>query len=155
LDAVTAERALETIERNARTQKNLIDDLLDVSRIVSGKVHLELTDVDPRQVVESALTTVGPAAEARRITLTAELSVSAAPLRADFARLQQVVGNLVSNAIKFTPEGGRVWIRMDRPPGFLQITVTDTGKGISADFLPHVFDRFRPLSCATWWSCTG
>ena len=143
LDAATAERALETIERNARTQKNLIDDLLDVSRIVSGKVQLELTEFDPRQVVESALATMAPAAEARRITLTPELSVSAAPLRADFARLQQVVGNLLSNAIKFTPEGGRIGIRMDRPPGFLQITVTDTGKGISADFLPHVFDRFR------------
>ena len=86
---------------------------------------------------------MAPAAEARRITLTPELSVSAAPLRADFARLQQVVGNLVSNAIKFTPEGGRIGIRMDRPPGFLQITVTDTGEGVAAEFLPFIFDRFR------------
>ncbi len=129
LDAPTAERALETIERNARAQKHLIDDLLDVSRIVSGKVQLELTDFDPRQVMESALATMAPAAEARRITLTPELAVRAAPLRADFARLQQVVCNLLSNAIKFTPEGGRVWIRMDRDPGSMQITVTDTGQG--------------------------
>jgi signal transduction histidine kinase/ActR/RegA family two-component response regulator len=143
LDPATAERALETIERNARTQKNLIDDLLDVSRIVSGKVQLELTEFDPRQVMESALATMAPAAGARRITLIPDFAVGGAPLRADFARLQQVVCNLLSNAIKFTPEGGQVWIRMDRGPGSMQITVTDTGQGISADFLPHVFDRFR------------
>ncbi len=143
LDAATAERALETIERNARSQKTLIDDLLDVSRIVSGQVQLELTEFDPRQLVESALATTRPAADARRITLVPELTVTATALRADFTRLQQVVCNLLSNAIKFTPEGGRVWIRMDRDPGSLQITVTDTGQGISAHFLPHVFDRFR------------
>ena len=143
LDAATAERALETIERNARSQKTLIDDLLDISRIVSGKVQLELTEFDPRRVIEAALATVAPAAEARHITLTPELSVNAAPLRADFARLQQVVCNLVANAIKFTPVGGQVWIRMERGPGSLQITVTDTGQGVSAEFLPHVFDRFR------------
>lgn len=143
LDAATAERALETIERNARAQKLLIDDLLDVSRIVSGKVQLELSNVDPRQVMEAALATMAPAAEARRITLIPELAQRAAPLRADFARLQQIVCNLLSNAIKFTPEGGRVWIRMERAPGNLQITVGDTGQGISPEFLPHVFDRFR------------
>jgi signal transduction histidine kinase len=143
LDPPTAERALETIERNARAQKRLIDDLLDVSRIVSGKVQLELTDFDPRQVMESALATMAPAATARGITLTPELATRALPLRADFARLQQVVCNLLSNAIKFTPEGGEVWIRLDRDTTHLQITVTDSGQGISADFLPHVFDRFR------------
>jgi signal transduction histidine kinase len=143
LDPPTAERALETIERNARAQKHLIDDLLDVSRIVSGKVQLELSDFDPRQVIESALATMAPAAAARQITLTPELAARALPLRADFARLQQVVCNLLSNAIKFTPEGGQVGIRLDRDPGYLQITVTDTGQGISGEFLPHVFDRFR------------
>lgn len=143
LDAPTAERALETIERNARAQKHLIDDLLDVSRIVSGKVQLELTDFDPRQVMESALATMAPAATARRITVTPELDARAMPLRADFARLQQVVCNLLSNAIKFTPEGGQVWIRLERDSTHLQITVTDTGQGISSEFLPHVFDRFR------------
>jgi signal transduction histidine kinase len=143
LDPPTAERALETIERNARAQKRLIDDLLDVSRIVSGKVQLELTDFDPRQVMESALATMAPGAAARRITLTPELATRALPLRADFARLQQVVCNLLSNAIKFTPEGGEVWIRLDRDTTHLQITVTDTGEGISPEFLPHVFDRFR------------
>ena len=143
LDAPTAERALETVERNARAQKHLIDDLLDVARIVSGKAQLELTDFDPRQVVESALATMTPAAAARRITLTPELAANAAPVRADFARLQQVVCNLLSNAIKFTPEGGRVGLRLERGPADMQITVTDTGQGISGDFLPHVFDRFR------------
>ncbi len=143
LDGATAERALETIERNARAQKNLIDDLLDVSRIVSGKVQLELTEFDPRQVVESALATMAPAADARRIILTPDLALGAAPLRADFARLQQVLCNLLSNAIKFTPEGGRVSIRMERAPEAVSIAVTDTGQGISPEFLPHVFDRFR------------
>jgi signal transduction histidine kinase/ActR/RegA family two-component response regulator len=149
LDAATAERALETIERNARAQKNLIDNLQDVSRIVSGKVQLELTQFDPRQVVESALATVGPAAEARRITLTPQLTVSAAPLRADFARLQEALANMLSNAIKFTPIGGRVWIRMERDPGTLQITVTDTGQGIAAEMLPQIFDRFRQADGAS------
>ncbi len=121
----------------------MIDDLLDSSRIVSGKVQLELTDFDPFQVVESALSTMGPAAEARRITLVPALPAQAPLLRADFARLQQVVCNLLSNAIKFTPEGGRVQIRMERTAGSMQIEVTDTGEGISAEFLPHVFDRFR------------
>jgi signal transduction histidine kinase len=133
LDPPTAERALETIERNARAQKRLIDDLLDVSRIVSGKVQLELTDFDPRQVMESALATMAPGAAARRITLTPELATRALPLRADFARLQQVVCNLLSNAIKFTPKGSvRVTAGVARDDG-VYISVADTGIGIAAE----------------------
>jgi len=143
LDPPTAERALETVERNARAQKRLIEDLLDISRIVSGKVQLELTEFDPRQVLESALATMTPTANARRITLTAQLPARTAAMRGDFSRLQQVVCNLLSNAIKFTPEGGQVWLRLDRGPEVMQITITDTGQGISPEFLPLVFDRFR------------
>ena len=143
LDAATAERALETIERNARSQKTLIDDLLDVSRIVSGQVQLELTEFDPRQVVESALATMR--AGGRRTSHHAGPGTyrHAAPLRADFTRLQQVACNLLSNAIKFTPEGGRVSIRMDRDRRGRAGHRHRYRTGVSADFLPHVFDRFR------------
>jgi len=143
VDAPTTERALETIERNARAQTHLIDEMLDLSCIVAGKVHLELTEVDPRRLVESALAAVTAAANDRRITLTAELADPTPPVRADFARLQQVVCQLLSNAIKFTPEGGQVTLRLDCAAGTVQITVTDTGPGIPTDLLPQLFDRLR------------
>lgn len=143
VDAPTTERALETIERNARAQTHLIDEMLDVSRIVAGKVQLELMDVDPRRVVEAALATVTAAANDRRITLTADLADPPSPVRADFARLHQVVCQLLSNAIKFTSEGGQVTLRLDCTAGAVQISITDTGPGIAADLLPQLFDRFR------------
>jgi signal transduction histidine kinase len=143
VDAPTTERALETIERNARAQTHLIDEMLDVSRIVAGKVHLELTEVDPRRIVESALATVTAAANDRRITLTADLADPAPPVRADFARLHQVLCQLLSNAIRFTPEGGQVALRLDCTAGTVQLTVTDTGPGIPTDLLPQLFDRFH------------
>ena len=143
VDAPTTERALETIERNARAQTHLIDEMLDLSRIVAGKVPLELTEVDPRRVAESALATVTAAANDRRITLTADLADAAPPVRADFARLQQVVCQLLSNAIRFTPEGGQVTLRLDCTAAAVQITITDTGPGIPTDLLPQLFDRFR------------
>jgi signal transduction histidine kinase len=149
VDAPTTERALETIERNARAQTHLIDEMLDLSRIVAGKVHLELAEVDPRRVVESALATVTAAANDRRITLTAELADPIPPVRADFARLQQVVCQLLSNAIRFTPEGGQVTLRLDRAAGAVQITITDTGPGIATDLLPQLFDRFGQEEGAT------
>ena len=143
LDEPTEERALETIERNARSQKRLIEDLLDVSRIVTGKVTLELSMVDARRVIETAVETMMPAAQAKGIALVPLLDAGVGPLRGDPARLQQVVCNLLSNAIKFTPLGGRVEIVLARRGPEAEISVRDTGQGIKPEFLPYVFDRFR------------
>jgi signal transduction histidine kinase len=143
LDETTEERALETIERNARAQKRLIEDLLDVSRIVTGKVTLELNVVDPRRVIEASIETMLPAAHAKGITLVPHLQPGVGLLRGDFARLQQVVCNLLSNAIKFTPTGGQVQLSLARRGDEAEITVRDSGQGIKAEFLPYVFDRFR------------
>jgi signal transduction histidine kinase/ActR/RegA family two-component response regulator len=143
LDPPTHERALETIERNARAQKRLIEDLLDVSRIVTGKVALELALVDPRRVIQSALLTMQPGAHAKGIKLVPLLDTSTGTLRGDFARLQQVVCNLLSNAIKFTASGGQVEIVLAQRNEEAEITVRDSGQGINAEFLPYVFDRFR------------
>ena len=143
LDEPTQERALETIERNARAQKRLIEDLLDVSRIVSGKVALEIMPVDPRRVVEAALETMQPAAQAKGITVVPLLDTGVATVRGDFARLQQIVCNLLSNAIKFTPSGGQVDVCLAHRNGEAEISVSDSGQGIKPEFLPLVFDRFR------------
>jgi signal transduction histidine kinase len=143
LDAPTKERALETIERNARAQKRLIEDLLDVSRIVTGKVTLELSMVDPRRIIEASVETMMPAAQAKGIALVPLLDAGVGPLRGDSARLQQIVCNLLSNAIKFTPLGGRVEIVLARRGPEAEISVRDTGQGIKPEFLPYVFDRFR------------
>jgi signal transduction histidine kinase len=143
LDEPTQERALETIERNARAQKRLIEDLLDVSRIVTGKVALEIMPVDPRRVVEAALETMQPAAQAKGITVVPLLNTGVATVRGDFARLQQIVCNLLSNAIKFTPSGGRVEVCLAHRNGEAEISVSDSGQGIKPEFLPLVFDRFR------------
>jgi signal transduction histidine kinase len=143
LDEPTQERALETIERNARAQKRLIEDLLDVSRIVTGKVALEILPVDPRRVVEAALETMQPAAQAKGVTVVPLLDTGAATVRGDFARLQQIVCNLLSNAIKFTPSGGQVDVCLAHRNGEAEISVSDSGQGIKPEFLPLVFDRFR------------
>jgi signal transduction histidine kinase len=143
LDEPTQERALETIERNARAQKRLIEDLLDVSRIVTGKVALEIMPVDPRRVVEAALETMQPAAQAKGITVVPLLNTGVATVRGDFARLQQIVCNLLSNAIKFTPSGGRVEVCLAHRNEEAEISVSDSGQGIKPEFLPLVFDRFR------------
>ena len=143
LDEATQERALETIERNARAQKRLIEDLLDVSRIVTGKVALELVTVDPRRVVEAALETMHPAAQAKGLKIVPLLDATAGTVRGDFARLQQVVCNLLSNAIKFTDAGGQVEVCLARRNDEVEISVTDSGQGIKPEFLPLVFDRFR------------
>jgi signal transduction histidine kinase len=143
LDEATHERALETIERNARAQKRLIEDLLDVSRIVTGKVALELVAVDPRKVVEAALETMHPAADAKGLKMIPILDTQAGTVRGDYARLQQVVCNLLSNAIKFTPPGGEVEVSLARRGREIEIAVKDTGQGIKPEFLPLVFDRFR------------
>lgn len=136
-------RALEVIERNAQIQTQLIDDLLDVSRIVSGKLRLSLSSIDLREVVEMAVEGVRPQAEAKRIELRAELPSEPACVHGDTDRLQQVVWNLVTNAVKFTPAEGRIDVAVRDTGGGAEVAVRDSGQGISADFLPHVFERFR------------
>ncbi|WP_035987021.1 ATP-binding protein [Leptolyngbya sp. KIOST-1] len=143
VDAAMVQRALETIERNARSQAQLIDDLLDISRIVTGKIRLNVQKVDLVQVIDAAIETVRPAAEAKAIRLQRVLDSDAGPILGDAERLQQVVWNLLSNAIRFTPKQGRVQIALQRINSYVEIVVADTGQGISPDFLPFVFDRFR------------
>jgi signal transduction histidine kinase/DNA-binding response OmpR family regulator len=136
-------RALEVIERNAQIQAQLIDDLLDVSRIVSGKLRLSLSSIDLRDVVEMAVEGVRPQAEAKQIKLHAQLSPEPANVHGDTDRLQQVVWNLVTNAVKFTPAQGHIDIGVFAVDGGAEVMVRDSGQGISADFLPYVFERFR------------
>jgi len=136
-------KALETIERNARAQAQLIDDLLDVSRIITGKLRMDVQPADPNTFIDAAIEAVRPAADAKGVRLQKIFDTGAVAVPGDPVRLQQVVWNLLSNAIKFTPRGGRVQIRSQRVNSHLEIVVTDTGQGISPDFLPHVFDRFR------------
>jgi PAS domain S-box-containing protein len=140
-------RGIEVIERNARMQAQLIDDLLDMSRIVSGSLRLNVQPVLPATFVEAAIETVMPAAAARDITIEKTLSVASTTMSGDADRLQQVVWNLLSNAIKFTPRGGRVCVSLSRvestPSPYIEISVSDNGQGIAPNFLPHVFDRFR------------
>jgi len=143
LDEATQARALETIERNARAQKRLVEDLLDVSRIVTGKLGLELADVAPRRVLQAAIATMQPAAEAKEVGIVPALGEVTGVIRGDPARLQQVVCNLLSNAIKFTAPGGRIDVALAMNGEQVQISVADTGQGIKPEFLPHVFERFR------------
>jgi two-component system CheB/CheR fusion protein len=142
LDEATARRALEVIERNTLLQAHLIEDLLEVSRIVAGTLHLERRPVMVAPAVEAALAAMQPIAEASGVLLESALDEQAGPVRADPARLQQIVWNLVSNAIKFTPSGGRVDVRLARQGSAVEISVRDTGKGMTAEQLPHIFDRF-------------
>jgi len=134
---------LVTIERNARVQKQLIDDLLDMNRIASGKVRLDIQPVAPTSFIEAAIETVRPAADAKDIHIEKSLDPEASPVAGDPARLQQVVWNLLSNAIKFTAQGGNVQVVLARLNSQAEIRVTDTGVGIHPDFLAHVFERFR------------
>jgi PAS domain S-box-containing protein len=144
LDAETAKRAVTTIDRNAKAQTQLIEDILDVSRIVAGKVNLKVTEVDLWAVTEGALDSVRHAAEAKGIALHPPPPGERVDgVRGDPDRLQQVVWNLLSNAIKFTPRGGNVWMRLGRASASAEIEVRDDGQGIKAEFLPHVFERFR------------
>ena len=140
---------LAIIERNARAQNQIIEDLLDMSRIISGKVRLDVHRTDLAPIVEAAIETVRPAAEAKGIRIQTVLDPAARPVSGDPNRLQQVFWNLLSNAIKFTPRGGRVQVLLERVNSHLEVSVIDTGKGIDADFLPHVFDRFRQADSST------
>ncbi|HVG35316.1 MAG TPA: response regulator [Pyrinomonadaceae bacterium] len=143
-------RALETIERNARSQSQLIDDLLDVSRIITGKLRLEVHPVELVQIIEAAIESMRPAAEAKAIKFDVVLDRAASHISGDADRLQQVFWNLFSNAVKFTPQDGRVEIRLERDgDAHAQITVRDTGQGIDPRFLPFIFDRFRQADGST------
>ncbi|MEG4072242.1 ATP-binding protein [Microcoleus sp. Pol14C2] len=148
-------RALETIERNAKSQAQLIEDILDVSRIITGKLRLRVRPVNLVPVIESAIESVQLAAEAKSIRLQSVLDSEAGPLLGDADRLQQVVWNLLSNAVKFTPKDGRVQILLQRVNSHVEITVSDTGAGISSDFLPLVFDRFSQHDSTTTRSYGG
>jgi signal transduction histidine kinase/ActR/RegA family two-component response regulator len=143
LSKENAVKALDTIERNARAQAQLIDDLLDVSRIVTGKLRMDVRPSDPNSFIDAAVESVRPAAEAKGVRVQKVIDTGLTSIPGDPVRLQQVVWNLLSNAIKFTPRGGRVQIRSERVNSHLEIVVSDTGQGIASDFLPHVFDRFR------------
>ena len=143
LDTKTTEHAIETIERNARIQAQLIEDLVDVSRIVGGKLNLDMQPVNLLPVIEAAIEVVRPAAEAKGVTLRVKHDPSAGMVSGDAARLQQVVWNLLSNAVKFTSQGGSVEVLLGRADGSAEIVVRDTGIGIAPEFLPHVFERFR------------
>jgi CheY-like chemotaxis protein/two-component sensor histidine kinase len=142
-------KALETVDRNTQAQAQLIEDLLDVSRIISGKLRMETQPVHLVDVIQAATESVRPAADARNIQLLAELEPDEDVVMGDAGRLQQVVWNLLSNAVKFSPGGSRVQVRLRRLEGSLEVTVRDEGPGIPADFLPHIFERFRQLEGGT------
>ncbi len=140
---------LDVIERNARVQTQLIEDLLDMSRITAGKVRLDIQPVEPITFVEAAIETVRPSAEAKGIRLLKALDPAAGPVTGDPQRLQQVVWNLLSNAIKFTPKDGRVHVTLQRVNSHIEISVTDSGMGIKPEFVQHVFERFRQADASS------
>jgi signal transduction histidine kinase len=143
LDSAKSKRALEIIERNVQLQVSLIDEILDLSRIANGKVHLTLLTVDLIPLIESALDAMRPSVEAKDLLLTWEWNGPPVCVNGDSERLHQVISNLVSNAVKFTPPSGRVSINLERDEHQATLVVSDSGKGISAEFLPFVFDMFR------------
>ncbi|MBD2060317.1 response regulator [Oculatella sp. FACHB-28] len=149
LDAARQHEALATIERNAKLQTQLIDDLLDISRIMQGKLSLTVTPVSLTFVITAAVETVRLSAEAKNIQILLDLPTAIAPVSGDAARLQQVVWNLLTNAVKFTSSGGKVTVELRQLDHFAQIRVTDTGKGIDPQFLPHVFEYFRQADATT------
>jgi PAS domain S-box-containing protein len=145
----TTRQGLEIIERNTRLQAQLIEDLLDMSRITSGKMQLDVQTIMPSGFIEAAIDTVKPAADAKGIRLVKVLDHGAGPISGDPGRLQQVLWNLLSNAIKFTPKEGRVQVVLERVNSHIEISVSDTGIGIKPDFVPHVFDRFKQADAST------
>jgi PAS domain S-box-containing protein len=149
LDESATRRAIETIHRNASLQAQLIEDILDVSRIISGKLKLEVRPIDLTSVIEAAVESALPAAQAKEIRLQRVLDSGGSMISGDPNRLQQVIWNLLSNAVKFTPKGGRVQIRLERINSHVEIIVSDTGIGIPTSVLPHIFDRFRQADTST------
>lgn len=148
-DEATLHKGLDTIERNARAQAQLIDDLLDMSRIISGKIRLDVQLVDPAAFIETAMETAGPAAMAKGIRIEKRIDPGAGMIFGDPDHLQQIMWNLLSNAVKFTPGGGNVLVAVERSGQSIAIKVTDTGIGIEPEFLLHVFDRFRQADASS------
>ncbi|HEX8565589.1 MAG TPA: ATP-binding protein [Pyrinomonadaceae bacterium] len=149
MDAATVTSAIQTIDRNARLQARLIEDMLDVSRIMSGKLRLDTQPVDLTSVIHAAVDTLRPAAEAKEIRVYVVLDYGVGQVLGDSVRLQQITWNLLSNAIKFTPKQGSVKVFLERVNSHLELTVSDTGSGIEEEFLPYVFDRFRQADSST------
>jgi PAS domain S-box-containing protein len=149
LDANEAARAVAAIERNARAQRQIVEDVLDVSRVITGKLRLEMRPVELRALAQDAVESVRPAAEAKGVYLSTLLAPDAGEVTADPDRLQQVMWNLLTNAVKFTPAGGRVEVELRREGARTALRVSDTGEGIAPEFLPHVFDRFRQADMGT------
>ena len=149
LNEANTERAVETIYRNAKSQSQLVSDLLDVSRIISGKLRLDMRAVDLIYIVNAAIDSIRPAADAKGILLQPMLDPAAGPISGDADRLQQVVWNLLTNAVKFTPKGGKIQLKVQRINSHVEIVVSDSGVGINKEFLPYVFDRFRQADGST------
>ena len=149
LTPANVDRAVETIYRNAKSQAQLVADLLDVSRIISGKLRLDVRTVDLINIVNAAIDSIRPAVEAKGIRLQTMLDPAAGPISGDSDRLQQIVWNLLTNAVKFTPKGGRIQVKVQRIDSHVEIIVSDSGVGISKEFLPYVFDRFRQADAST------
>jgi PAS domain S-box-containing protein len=149
LDEERVRHAITVVERNARTQAQVIEDLLDVSRIITGKLRLDIQPIAPARAVASAIESVKPMAEAKGVQLHVDLDPEAGPILGDSSRIQQIVWNLLTNAIKFTPSGGSVSVTLQRVGSQVELGVRDTGIGIAPEFLPHVFDRFRQADAST------
>jgi signal transduction histidine kinase/ActR/RegA family two-component response regulator len=143
------EQGLDTIERNARAQTQLIEDLLDMSRIISGKLRLDIQRIAPISFIEAAIQTIRPAADAKGIRIEKMLDPQVGPISGDPNRLQQVIWNLLSNSVKFTPKGGKLQVILERVNSHVEIRVADTGQGIKAEFLPYAFERFRQADATT------
>ncbi len=148
-------QALEIIRRSARSQTQLIEDLLDMSRIISGKLRMDVQRVELIDIINAAIESVRPAAEAKGVRLVKTLDPRTGPVMGDPNRLQQIVWNLLSNAVKFTPKGGRVQTHLNQAHGHIEIEINDTGQGIPLEFLPHVFERFRQADASTTRRHTG
>jgi PAS domain S-box-containing protein len=149
IGAAELKKGLDTIERNSRAQAQIIEDLLDMSRIISGKLQLNVKNVNLRSVIEAAIESLLPTVQAKDIRLQTVFDVLPSSIIGDPGRLQQVVWNLLSNAIKFTPKGGRVRVSLEKVDSYVELTVSDTGQGIKPEFLPYVFDRFRQADSST------
>jgi len=149
LDEATRDHALESIERNAQLQTRLIEGILDFSRILMGQLRIDVRPVKLVRIIEAAIDSIRPAAATKAIKIESVLDPAVSDITGDPARLQQIVWNLLSNAVKFTPKGGRVEVRLESADPYARITVSDTGVGISREFLPHVFDYFRQANAST------